>query len=120
MAVILVVEDEIFIRLNAEWVIEDLGHKSLLACDLSEALVHLSALGMIDALLVDIRLNNLVEGGYEVANQAIALRPGLHVLYTSGSPLTSDMTDRFVGGGRFLQKPYSAKHLEFAIDQMLH
>jgi CheY-like chemotaxis protein len=120
MAVILIVEDEMFIRLNAQWIIEDLGHKSLLACDLNEALVHLSSLEIIDGLLVDIRLNNLILGGYEVANQAITLRPGLHVLYTSGSPLTSEMTDLFVGGGRFLQKPYSVEHLEFAIDEMLH
>jgi CheY-like chemotaxis protein len=120
MAVILIVEDEMFIRLTAEWVIEDLGHQPILACDLGEALAHLSASGMIDVLFVDIRLNKLALGGYDVADQAIKLRPGLHVLYTSGSPLTSDMTDRFVGGGQFLQKPYSAEHLELAIHEMLH
>jgi len=120
MAVILVVEDEIFIRLTAESLIEDLGHRPLLAADLGEALVHLSAPGAIDVLFVDIRLNKLSSGGHDVANQAILLRPGLHVLYTSGSPLTSDMTDRFVGGGRFLQKPYTAEHLEFAIHEMLY
>jgi len=120
MAVILIVEDETFIRLTAEWVLEDLGYEPLLACDLGEALVHLSAPGMIDALFVDIRLNTLEWGGYDVANQAIALRPGLHVLYTSGSQLTSDMTDRFVEGGRFLQKPYSLTELEFSIHEMLH
>ena len=120
MAVILVVEDEVFIRANAEWILEDLGHDILVACDLGEALVHLSALGAIDALFVDIRLHALALGGYDVANQAILLRPALRVLYTSGSLLTSDMSDRFVRGGQFLQKPYSSQQLEFSVGELLH
>jgi len=120
MAVILIVEDEKFIQQNAAWVMEDLGHDSLLACDFGEALVHLSALGVINALFVDIRLNQLALGGYDVANKAVALRPRLPVLYTSGTPLTSEMTDRFVNGGRFLQKPYSPEQLEASIHKILH
>jgi len=120
MAVILIVEDEKFIQLNAAWVMEDLGHDLLLACDLGEALIHLAATGHIDALFVDIRLKELALGGYDVANQAVALRPRLRVLYTSGTPLTSEMTDRFVSGGRFLQKPYSPEQLEASIHESLH
>jgi len=120
MATILIVEDEVFIQQNAAWVIEDLGHDPLLASDLGEALVHLSGQVNIDLLLVDIRLNKLAMGGYDVADRAIVLQPGLHVLYTSGSTLTSDMTDRFVGGGQFLQKPYSPDQLELCIRKILH
>ncbi len=119
MAVFLIVEDEVFIRQNAKFTIEDLGHDILVAFDLDEALVHLSALKSIDALFVDIRLNALPHGGYDVANQAVAFWPGLRVLYTSGSPLTGDMSNRFVGGGRFLQKPYSSAQLEASIDELL-
>jgi DNA-binding NtrC family response regulator len=120
MAVILVVEDDVFIRQNAEWMIEDLGHHSLLASDLAGALLHLSALDRIDALFVDIRLHALAFGGYDVANQAIGIRPGLRVLYTSGSPLTDDMTGRFVGGGQFLQKPYSSEQFGSSVGKLLH
>jgi DNA-binding NtrC family response regulator len=84
MAVILVVEDEVFIRQAAEWAIEDLGHTPLMAEDLESALVHLSGTQHIDVLFVDIRLRKLAFGGYDVANQAIVVRPGLRVLYTSG------------------------------------
>lgn len=119
MATILIVEDEVFIRQNAEWTIGDLGHSPLMACDLEDALVHLSAAGPIDALFVDIRLSALVFGGYDVADQAIAIRPGLRVLYTSGTTLTDEMTDRFVGGGRFLQKPYSPEELGFSVGKLL-
>lgn len=120
MAIILIVEDEVFIRQNAEWTMDDLGHNSLLAGDLAEALVHLSTPGEIDALFVDIRLSALALGGYDVANQAKALRPNLRVLYTSGTPLTADMTDQFVIGGQFLQKPYSPRQLELSVGELLH
>jgi CheY-like chemotaxis protein len=120
MAVILIVEDEVFTRQTAEWTITELGHVALAARDLAGALRHLSASNQIDALFVDIRLDKLALGGYDVANQAIALRPGLRVLYTSGTPLTADMTDLFVGGGKFLQKPYSPAQLEFSVGELLH
>lgn len=119
MAVILVVEDDIFILQSLEWMIEDLGHISLLSSDLAGALLHLAAPHHIDVLFVDIRLHALAFGGYDVANQAIGLRPDLPVLYTSGSPLTDDMTGRFVPGGRFLQKPYSPAQLESSMEVIL-
>lgn len=119
MATILVVEDEIFIRDTAEWTIEDMGHGPLLAGDLPEALSHLAGLQRIDALFVDIRLSALAFGGYDVANQAVAIRPQLRVLYTSGSRLSADMTDLFVPGGQFLQKPYTPDQLEVSVRRLL-
>jgi DNA-binding NtrC family response regulator len=119
MAIILIVEDDALICMNAEILVEDLGHGPLLAYDLASALLHLGAPYHIDALFVDIRLAALVFGGYEVANHAIALRPSLRVLYTSGTPLSVDMTDRFVKGGHFLPKPYSPQQFEYSIGQLL-
>jgi CheY-like chemotaxis protein len=119
MATILIVEDEIFVRETAEWIIEDIGYDTLAAEDLGQALVLLAGSGQIDALFVDIRLNTLALGGYDVANQAIGLRPGLRVLYTSGSPLCPDMANRFVGGGQFLQKPYSPAQLGVSLERLL-
>jgi CheY-like chemotaxis protein len=120
MSVILIVEDEVFIRQAAEWTIEDLGHATLLASDLAGALLYLSTSQPIDALFVDIRLSALALGGYDVANQAVALRPGLKVLYTSGTPLNALMSEAFVGGGQFLQKPYSPAQLEHSVGELLH
>jgi DNA-binding NtrC family response regulator len=119
MATILVVEDEIFIRDNAQWTIEDMGHGPLLAGDLAEALLHLRGSQHIDALFVDIRLSALASGGYDVANQAVAIRPELRVLYTSGTSLNPAMTDLFVPGGQFLQKPYSSDQLEASVRRLL-
>ena len=111
MATILVVEDEVFIRLTAEWTLEDLGHQILSADDFDGALRHLSGEGPIDALFVDIRLNAVASAGYAIANEAAQLRPGLPMLYTSGSLLSPDMTAAFVSGSHFLQKPYSPEQL---------
>jgi CheY-like chemotaxis protein len=119
MAVVLIVEDDVFIRQNAEWMIEELGHNVLLASDLENALFHLSDARHIDGLFVDIRLAEVALGGCEVADQAIKQHPQLRVLYTSGSPLTSAMTSCLVPGGRFLNKPYSPAQLEIAIGELL-
>ncbi len=119
MAVILVVEDDFFILQSLEWVLEDMGHNTLPASNLAGALAHLLAEQPIDALFVDIRLDALPFGGYDVADQAIGLRPHLPVLCTSGSPLSHEMTGRFVPGARFLQKPYSPAQIEEFITETL-
>lgn len=119
MATILIVEDEIVIRQIAEWTMEDLGHHSLSAGDLAGALLHLSGEGPIDALFVDIRLDTLAFGGYAIANEAARLRPGLPMLYTSGTPLSAEMTAAFVDGSHFIQKPYSPEQLGHSVGNLL-
>ena len=109
-----------FIRQSAEWTIEDLGHDTLVAGDLAEALAHLNTTQPIDALFVDIRLDKVALGGYDVANRVLKFWPNLRVLYTSGTPLTADMTEQFVRGGQFIQKPYSTTQLETSIGDLLH
>lgn len=119
MAVILVVEDEPFIREIAVLMIEDLGHTMLLACDVDEALVFLRSTQPIDALFTDIRLKAAVHGGYELADTAIKLRPKLRVLYATGSAQTGAMKAFFVEGGCFLQKPYSQRQLQNSMQELL-
>jgi len=119
MAVVLIVEDEMFIRQSAEWTVQDLGHDTLIARDLAEALVHLKTPQPIDALFVDIRLDRIAFGGYEVANQAVQFWPDLRVLYTSGRPCTAEMKEQFTRGGQFIEKPYSPDKLIASIEELL-
>ena len=79
MAVILIVEDDVFIREVAEMMIEDWGYQTLSASDVDEALAILRSPQPIDALFTDIYLKAAVLGGCDLALQAIALRPGLRV-----------------------------------------
>ena len=67
MAVILVVEDDVFIRQIAEMMIQDTGHDILSASDGDEALLFLRSAQHIDALFTDIYLKNSVLGGCELA-----------------------------------------------------
>src|SRR5471032_3282377 len=98
MAVILVVEDDVFIREIAEMMIQDWGHRTLSASDVDEALSLLRSPQHIDALFTDIYLKTAVLGGCEVAIQAVALRPRLRVLYTTGNTVTDKMKALLVEG----------------------
>jgi CheY-like chemotaxis protein len=119
MAVILIVEEDVFIRDYAEMMIQDGDHRTLLASDVDEALSLLRSPQHIDALITDIRLKTAVLGGYELAHQAIGLRPKLRVLYTTGNSITDKMKALFVEGAHFLSKPYSPHQLQNAVEQLL-
>ena len=119
MAVILIVEDDAFIRELAELMVQDLGHQTLLASDVDEALSLLRSPKHIDALFTDIYLKTAVLGGCDLAPQAIALRPKLRVLYTTGNSMSDKMKALFVEGTHCLRKPYSEVQLHDSIDGLL-
>lgn len=119
MAVILVVEDEVFIRETAEMMLQDWGHQTLSASDQDEALLVLRSPRHIDALFTDIYLKTAVNGGFELAQQAIKLRPALRILYTTGNSLTEKMKALLVEGTHFLRKPYDEEHLHASVNALL-
>jgi len=119
MAVILIVEDDVFIREVAEMLIHDFGHETLSASDVDEALAILRSPQHIDALFTDIYLKTLVNGGCDLALRALALRPGLRVLYTTGNTITDKMKALLAEGTHFLRKPYTQNQLQDSVEIML-
>jgi CheY-like chemotaxis protein len=119
MAVILIVEDDVFIRDDAESMIQDWGHETLPASDINEALSLLRTSQHIDALFTDIYLKKAVLGGCELAPQAIKLWPKLRVLYATGNSITDAMKALFVEGSHFLPKPYTQHQLRNAFEELL-
>ncbi len=119
MAVILIVEDNVFIREVAEMMIQGWGHRTLSASDGEEALSLLRSPQRIDALFTDIYLKTAVLGGCELAHQAIELRPKLRVLYTTGNFVTDKMKAQFVEGTHFLCKPYTQHQLQDSMENLL-
>ena len=119
MAVILIVEDEVFTRELAGIFIEDWGHTVLFAGEVDEALAVLRSPQPIDALFTDIYLKASAFGGCDLAHQAMTLRPDLKVLYTTGNSAGQDLTSRFVSGSHFLSKPYTPTQLHASVDGML-
>jgi len=75
MAVVLLVEDDYFIRELAEETIQEFGHQTHSASDMGEALLFLRSDQHVDALVADIRLRTEPLGGLELARQAVRLRP---------------------------------------------
>jgi CheY-like chemotaxis protein len=119
MAVILIVEDDMFLRDDAEMMIQDWGHDTLSASDVGEALSLLHSPQQIDALFTDIYLKKAVLGGYELAHKAIKLRLNLRVLYTTGNTINDKMKALFVEGAHFLPKPYTRFQLQNSIEVLL-
>ncbi|MGD0864170.1 MAG: response regulator [Rhizomicrobium sp.] len=119
MAVILIVEDDVFIRETAALVIQDWGHLILSAGDVKEALSILRSSQHIDALFTDIYLKKNVVGGCDLAREATKLRPELRVLYTTGNFITDAMKALFVEGAHCLRKPYADDQLQASIEGML-
>jgi CheY-like chemotaxis protein len=119
MSVILIVEDDAFIRQIAEMLIQDWGHTTIAASDQEEALLLLDSAQPIDALFTDIYLKTAVLGGCDLAHRAVELRPELRVLYTTGNSVTDKMKALFVKGSGFLCKPYTELQLHKSVDVML-
>ena len=119
MAVILIVEDDVFIREIAEMMIQDCGHRILSASDVDEALLILRSPQHIDALFTDIYLKDFVLGGCDLAHQAIKLRPGLRVLYTTGNSMSDKMKALLIEGAHFLRKPYAQYQLQNSVEELL-
>jgi len=115
MAVILVVEDEVFTRQIAEMMIQDWGHDTFSASDANEALSFLRSAQHIDALFTDIYLKDSALGGCELAHKAVELRPKLRVLYTTGNFVTDKMQALFIEGAECLRKPYTHDQLHDSV-----
>ena len=111
MATILIVEDEPQISAVVRSLIEEQGHKVLLAATADEALGILNGPEAVDALFVDIVLEGDMQAGIEFAKRAVELKPDLKVLYSTGLTVTDDMKALVVPGSIILEKPYSEDEL---------
>jgi CheY-like chemotaxis protein len=119
MAVILIVEDNRLIRDYAEMMIGECGYTTLSAGDVASADALIKSEHHIDVLFTDIRLDRAIAGGFEIARKALLLRPGLRVLYTSGTNASKEDEALFVKGAHFLQKPYHCDGLEASLAALL-
>lgn len=118
MAVVLVVEDDVFICELTEMTVQDWGYETLAANDVEEALEILRSPQRIDILFTDIYLKAAVVGGFDLAREAIKLRPELRVLYTTGNYITNDMKALFLAGAECIRKPYTPRQLQVSFEHM--
>jgi signal transduction histidine kinase/CheY-like chemotaxis protein len=119
-ASILVVEDNAEVRSAVVRQITELGHAVLEAADADAALALLkNSEAKVDLLFTDLVMPGGMNG-HELARAAVAERPALKVLFTSGYPGTVwTKGERAKDGEHFLGKPYRKQDLARKLAEIL-
>jgi CheY-like chemotaxis protein len=112
---ILAVEDDDLVRANVETQLRRLGYRVLIASNAAMGLQLLAAEPGIDLLFTDIVMPGGIDGA-ELAKRALAMRPDLRILYTSGYFDDQTMQRDWITERRhLLRKPYRRGDLAAAI-----
>lgn len=102
---VLVVEDDHHVRAHVVGLLTRLGYSVLTATNGEQALRLLESGAEVDLLFVDIVMPGM--SGWDLAECARAVLPGVRVLFTSGYPLDSlEETGRAPVGVPIIMKPY--------------
>jgi CheY-like chemotaxis protein len=114
---VLVAEDEAMLRFVAVETLRDEGFTVFEAGDGADALTVLRDHPEISLLISDIKMPKL--GGYELAEAALALKPGLKVVLMTG--YSQEPSPAFVqaAGIPTLHKPFELSRLSVLAGQML-
>jgi len=117
--VVLLVEDDPFVRIYGVTSLQSLGYQVIAAVDGRDGLAKLGQEGRIDILFSDIVMPGGMNGR-ELAEMARTVRPGIKVLLTSGYAI-----ETLAGRGKLpddvmlLSKPYRKADLARALQQAL-
>jgi CheY-like chemotaxis protein len=115
-AVILVVEDEAIIRMEAVQMLEDAGFEVVEACNAHDALEVLENRNDVRAVFTDINMQGKWDG-LRLARMVRGRWPPIHLIVTSG--LMSPDMDDLPPSGRFIRKPYNPAHVVATIRELL-
>ena len=114
--VLLVVDDEVIVRMLACDILSDSGFHCLEAVDAQEALALIDARPDITLMFTDVEMPGEVNGA-GLAHLVAMRAPKVKILITSGAAAlqASDLP----AGARFIRKPYSPSQLLDTIGEML-
>jgi CheY-like chemotaxis protein len=110
---VLIVEDEPFIRELAVAAIEDAGFVTVEAANAQEAMDILNARTDVGLLFTDVNMPGPLDG-LALATLVHEQWPAIQLVVTSGKPLDGPVPDE----GRFMAKPYSLRHLTDTVTLM--
>lgn len=113
-ATILVVDDDALITLNMADQLVELGYTALEAYSGREALAHIESHPEIAALITDFSMPLMT--GVELAEAALAIRPNLPVLLTTGY---AELPEGTACQLPRLEKPFSEEQLAAKIRELL-
>ena len=110
--VVLIVEDEVMIRMGATALVEDLGCKFFEASSADEAIALLEQHPQITIVFTDIQMAGSMDG-LELAAYARRRWPPLKFIIVSGNHVATAV--EMPEGARFFPKPYNAAAIGEAI-----
>ena len=115
--VVLVVEDEILLRMDAIDALEAAGYDVLDAGNADEAIAMLKVRGDIHVIFTDIDMPGSMDG-LKLAHFVRDRWPPVKIIATSG--LAHVAEKNLPEGGRFLHKPYTPTQVIATIDQLMN
>jgi CheY-like chemotaxis protein len=113
-AIVLIVEDELLVRLFVNDVLEEAGYRTIEARDGQEALAIMEVHPDVRLLLTDAMMPNV--DGYSLASIVARRWPDTRIIVTSALPPPPGALPE---GVRFLPKPYKAPGLLAAVTEVL-
>ncbi|MEI9997567.1 MAG: response regulator [Rhizomicrobium sp.] len=99
--VVLIVENEVLIRLNAVQMVEDAGYIALEASNADDAIAILKQRRDIGAVFTDVSMSGC-KSGLQLAHAVRRRWPPIHLIVTSGLPAEDEVPP----GSHFIRKPY--------------
>jgi two-component system, response regulator PdtaR len=115
-AVILIVEDEMLVRMSTTDVLQDAGYHVLEARDGVEAIAMIELRDDVAVLFTDVTMPNM--NGVALARLVRERWPHIGIVVTSGAP-PPNVKLELPEGARFLDKPYTPKQLLQEIQAVL-
>lgn len=114
---VLVVEDEVLVRLDIVDYLSDCGYCVLEATDASDAVTQICARSDIDVIFSDVRMPGPLDG-VALARWVIETRPEIAVILTSGH-FAQEATLRGIYGTPLFSKPYERAAVHIKIQELL-
>jgi len=115
-AVVLIVEDEMLIRMGAIDLVLSAGYEALDARDADEAIRMLEARLDIDLVFTDVQMPGTMDG-IKLANYIRGRWPPVRLLVASGNAILEESS--LPAGSRFFAKPYDDHAITDAMAKLL-
>lgn len=116
--VILLVEDEVLIRMVIAEYLRDCGYHVVEAGNGREAITLFEAGLEVDVVFTDVQMPGDTDG-FALARWVRANHPGVKIILTSGVAKASDAAEDLCEDGPLLQKPYDAAEVERRIKLLI-
>ena len=113
--IVLVVEDEALVRMNAVGLLEDAGYEVLEASDTEHALAILESRADIGLVFTDVEMPGAVDG-IGLTHRIRERWPLILMVVASGKAIVDET--RLPAGARFFRKPYTDSIILHAMTQM--